>query len=135
LDFDSGGQDCRHGAAFEARCGFHRGQVGDRFDDGVDLALRGFRVSDFSAAEADGELHLVALFEEPAHVFGLEIEIVIVGLRAELDLLERDLRLPFAGVGLPLLLFVLELAEVLNPEPSDELRRCSRRPTFRRRLR
>jgi hypothetical protein len=37
---------------------------------------------------------------------------LLPSLRAELDLLERDLRLPFAGVGLPLLLFVLELAEV-----------------------
>jgi len=45
-------------------------------------------------------------------VLGLEVEVVIVGLRAEFDLLERDLRLTLASVVRPLLLFVLELAEV-----------------------
>jgi len=112
LDFDPRREDGGHRAAFETCGGFDRADVLYRADDGIDLALRRFGVGDLTTAEADGDFHLVAFFEEAANVLRLEIEIVVVGLGAKLDLFQRDLSLPLAGVGLSLLFFVLELAEV-----------------------
>jgi hypothetical protein len=62
LDFDSGGQDGGHGAAFEAGRGFDGADVLYGLYDRVDLALCSFWMRDLSASEADGDLHLVALF-------------------------------------------------------------------------
>ena len=65
-----------------------------------------------AATEAARDLDLVALFYEAADVLDLEIEIVVVRLGPNLDLLQFDAGLALASVALPLLLLVLELAEV-----------------------
>ena len=69
-------------------------------------------MGDLAAAEADGELHLVAAFDEAARGAHLEVEIVVVGLRAELDLLYFDDALLALRLALLLLFLVLELAVV-----------------------
>src|SRR5262245_55654240 len=71
-------------------------------------------MGDFTTAEAAGDLHLVARLDEAANRTHLDVEIVIVRLRTDLDLLHLDdglLLLRFAEL---LLLFVLELTEVEN---------------------
>src|SRR5690606_40259786 len=88
------------------------GQVADGVDDRLDLLLRRLGVGDLTAAEADGDLHLVALLEEALDVVDLEADVVLVGLGAELDLLELDLRLALLGVGSLLLLVLLGPAVV-----------------------
>src|ERR1035437_3829096 len=65
-----------------------------------------------AAAELDGGLHLVALLQEPEDVLQLEVVIVLVDVRPELDFLDLgDLLLLLAFV-LFLLLLERELAEV-----------------------
>src|SRR5690606_13754752 len=86
-------------------------EIEDLVDDEVDLTGRGLRVRDLATTEADRELDLVAALDEATYVLHLEPDVVVVGLRAQLDLLELDLRLTFPGFVL-LLLFVLEAPEV-----------------------
>jgi hypothetical protein len=69
-------------------------------------------VRHFTTAEAQGDLHLVAFFEEAGHGLGLHLVVVDVDVRAELDLLELDHLLPLARLVLLLLLLELELAIV-----------------------
>ena len=102
----------RHRARFHHRAGLDvREILGARHDDG-ELLLRLLGVRDFATAEAHGELHLVARFEEAARRFHLEVEVVVVGLRTELDLLDVNDRLLALGLARLLLLLVLVLAEV-----------------------
>ena len=73
------------------------------------------RVRHFAAAEENRRLDLVAVFNEALDVVLLELVIVLVHLRAELDFLDLDhllVALRFAG---PLLLLVLILAVVHDP--------------------
>ncbi len=49
----------------------------------------------FAAAEEDGCLHLVAIFEEANHVIFLGLVVVIVDVDAELHFLDDDSRLFF----------------------------------------
>jgi len=69
-------------------------------------------VRHLAAAEAQGDLHLVAFAEEFQHGAHLHIVIVGIGPGTELDLLDLDDVLLLAGLGLAFLLLVLELAEV-----------------------
>ena len=71
-----------------------------------------FRVTHLAAAEAQGDLHLVALFEEAVHGLGLHFVVVNVDVRAELDLLDLDQLLALARFVLLLLFLELELAEI-----------------------
>ncbi len=104
--------DHHHAPAFHHGALFDHRDVSDRLDDAVEHGLPRLGVDDLAAAENDDELALVPLAEEVADVFDLEIEVVLVGLRAELDLLEHDRRLVAARGFLLLRRLVLELAEV-----------------------
>src|SRR5262249_49221821 len=69
-------------------------------------------VDDLAAAERDDEPDLIPLFEEPPDVANLELVVVVVGLRPELDLFDLDdRRVLLRLVGL-LRLLVLELPVV-----------------------
>src|SRR5919108_3512957 len=70
------------------------------------------RMRHLAALEAHGDLGLVALLEEPAHVLDLEVEVVALGLGAHLHFLDQDRRLLLARFLLPPRLRVLVLAEV-----------------------
>ncbi len=65
-----------------------------------------------TAAETQGDFHLVAVLEKLEHVAHLDVIVMRVGVRAELDLFDLDDLLLLAGLGFALLLFVFELAEV-----------------------
>ena len=101
-----------HAAPFHHGPLFDHGDVADRLDDLIEHRLPGLRVDNLAAAKDDDELALVPLGEEPADVLHLEVEVVLVGLRAELDLLEHDRRLVLARSLLLLRRLVLELPEV-----------------------
>src|SRR5215470_9475751 len=62
--------------------------------------------------EADGDLGLVALLEEPAHVLQLEVEVVLLGFGAHFHFLDLDRRLLLARLLEAARLRVLVLAEV-----------------------
>ena len=57
----------------------------------------------------------LALFQEPPHVLGLEVEVVRVRLRPQLHFLDLDDRLLLARVFLSARLHVLVLPEVHDP--------------------
>src|SRR5213083_1204746 len=69
-------------------------------------------VRHLAALEADGDLGLVTLLQEPAHVLELELEVVSLGLGAHLHFLDLDRRLLLARLLQPARLRVLVLAEV-----------------------
>ena len=71
-----------------------------------------FRVRHLAAAEEDRRLHLVAVLEEALDVLLLELVIVLVHLRTELDLLDLDDLLVLPRLARALLLLVLVLPEV-----------------------
>jgi hypothetical protein len=76
--------------------------------------------------EHHGDLGLVPLAEEALGVAGLELEIVLLGLRSELDFFELDNRLFLARFPRLFGLLVPVLAVVHDP--------ADRRPSFRRHL-
>ena len=65
-----------------------------------------------ATAKAQGHLDLVAFLQELHHGSHLDIIVMGIGSRTELDFLDLDDLLLLAGLGLALLLFVLELAQV-----------------------
>ena len=73
------------------------------------------RVRVFAAAEEDRRLHLVAFAEEALDVLLLELVVVLVDLRPELDFLDLDDLLVLLRRPRALLLLVLVLAEVHDP--------------------
>ena len=69
-------------------------------------------VRHFTATEPQGDLDLVAVFQKLEDVAHLDVIVVGIGVGAELDLFDLDDLLLFAGLGLALLGFVFELAEI-----------------------
>src|SRR5690348_12561197 len=68
-----------------------------------------------AAAKEDRRLHLVAVLEEALDVLLLELVVVLVDLRPELDLLDVDHLLVLLRGPRALLLLVLVLAEIHDP--------------------
>ena len=68
-----------------------------------------------AAAEKNRGLDLVALGQEALDVLLLELIIVLVDLRPELDLFDVDYFLVFLGLARALLLLILILAEIHDP--------------------
>ena len=104
--------DHDHAAAFHHRPLLDHREVVHGLDDGVEHELPHLGVHDLAAPEDDDELALVALRQEAPDVLHLEVEVVLVGLRAELDLLQDDRRLVLARSLFLLRRLVLELPEV-----------------------
>src|SRR4029453_14469895 len=71
-----------------------------------------FLVHHLAAAEAQGDLHLVALFQEAHHRTHLDLEVVVVDARPQLDLLNLDHPLLLARGVLLLLFLIFPLAEI-----------------------
>src|SRR6188472_3774496 len=68
-----------------------------------------------TSAEENRRLHLVAVSQEALDVLLLELIVVFVDLRPELDLLDQDHALVLLRLARALLLLVLVLAEVHDP--------------------
>lgn len=62
-----------------------------------------------AAAEAHGDLHLVAVLQELTNLLGLEVQVVTVGLGTDLDLLDLRTGLALLAAGFRLVLLALEL--------------------------
>ena len=67
-----------------------------------------------AATEAQGDLHLVAFFEEALHRAHLHVIVMVVDHRPELDLLDLDHFLFFAGFGRLLLRLVFIFTKIKN---------------------
>src|SRR6478736_6964150 len=99
-EFNSARRQYHHDlAAFETRVLLDLGELGDVGLDLVEQLGADLLVRHFAAAIAQGDLDLVAFFEEPLHGAHLHFVIVVVDHRAELDLLDLDDLLPLAGFG------------------------------------
>ncbi|CAN1723097.1 protein of unknown function [Hyphomicrobium sp. 1Nfss2.1] len=117
-------QHHNHLAAFQARLRFH---LGNRFQ----VALHALQhlhaellVGHLTTAEAQGDLHLVAVLEEPFDRAHLHVVVVVVDRGAHLDLFDLDDLLVLARLGRLLLRLVLVLAEV--EDLADRWRRLRR---------
>src|SRR6185503_20955041 len=89
----------------------HR-DLGELADEALENAPPDLGMRHFAAAEEDRRLHLVAIGEEALDVLLLEVVVVLVDLRAELDLLDLDHPLVLFRLAAALLLLVLVLAEI-----------------------
>ena len=83
--------------------------------DSLDLAHADFLVRHFAATEAQSHFHFVLFLQEARHVAQLDLVVVFVRTRAELDFLDLNLLLLELLLMLPLLFLVLEFAEIHNP--------------------
>src|SRR5262249_10404392 len=101
-----------HCLALHDRVALDDDQTLERLQNLVDDLAALLGVRDLTAAEADGDLRLVTLFEEAPDVFDLRLEVVVVRLRAHLDLFDLDDVLLLLGLVGLLLFFVLEASEV-----------------------
>src|SRR5688572_10160205 len=101
--------------AFLLRLDLHRADLGQLVDEPLEDAPPDLGMGVLAAAEEDGRLDLVAFAEEPLDVLLLELIVVLVDLRPELDLLDEDHLLVLFRRSGALLLLVLVLAEVHDP--------------------
>src|SRR6185436_7054950 len=108
-------QDRVHLVALEPRHRLGNRDVGELVDQPLENAPADLRMRHLAAAEEDRRLHLVAVLEEALDVLLLELVVVLVDLRAELDLLDLDHFLVLARFTRPFLLLVLVLPEVHDP--------------------
>src|SRR5689334_14467209 len=85
--------DEAHRTRFHRRVLLDERDVVGLFPQVFELHLGALRMRDLAAAEANGELHLVPGLDEAPRSANFGLEIVIVGLRPELDLLDLHDRL------------------------------------------
>ena len=86
--------------------------VGQLLDEPLENPAADLRMRHLAAAEEDRRLDLVAFLEEALDVLLLELVVVLVDLRPELDLLDLDHLLVLLGLARALLLLILVLPEV-----------------------
>src|SRR6266545_673860 len=108
-------QDDVHLVAFLPRRRLGNGDVGQFLDQSLENAPADLGMRHLAAAEEDRRLHFVAVGEEALDVLLLELVVVHVDFRPELDLLDLDHALVFLGLAGALLFLVLVLAEVHDP--------------------
>ena len=101
-----------HLVAFLSRRGLGDRHLGQVFNQPLENPPADLRVRHLAAAEEDRRLHLVAVGEEALDVLPLELVIVLVDLRPELDLLDLDDLLMLLGLPGALLFLVLIAPEV-----------------------
>ena len=100
---------------------FHLGHLLDRCNvqqidfDPLDLAHADFLVGHFTATEAQGDFHLVFFLQEARHVAQLDLVVVFVRTRPQLDFLDLNLLLLELLLMLAFLFLVLEFAVIHDP--------------------
>src|SRR5262249_27298256 len=97
--------------------------VAELVDEPLENPPADFRMRHLAPAEEDRRLHLVAVFEEALDVLLLELVVVLVDLRPELDLLDLDYLLVPPGLARALLFLVLIFPEVHDPADRRDGRR------------
>jgi hypothetical protein len=100
--------------AFHARHELHQPGITDIEDEPVDDLVPQVAVCHLASLEAEGCLHLIALAEEAYSLVLLRLVVVLVHRDGELDLFDDNDFLFLACGSLALVLFVEELAVVLN---------------------
>src|SRR5216683_1441437 len=105
-------EDGVHLVALHPRRCFGHGHVGQLLDQTLENAPPDLGMRHLAAAEEDRRLDLVAVLEEALDVLLLELVVVLVDLRPELDLFDLDHLLVLASLARALLLLVLVLPEI-----------------------
>src|SRR5262249_34759287 len=105
-------QDRVHLIAFESRHRFGNRDVGQFFNEPFQDATADLGMRHFASAEENRRLDLVAFFEEALDVLLLELVVVLVDLRAELDLFDQAHVLVRLCLTPTLLFLILVLPEV-----------------------
>src|SRR6185369_1414428 len=106
------GQDDVHLIAFLTWHRLSQGDVRQLGHQFLENAPADLRVRHLAATEEDGGLDLVPFAQEPLDVLLLELVVVHIDLRPELDLLDLDHPLVLLGFAGALLLLILILAKV-----------------------
>src|SRR5262249_43811106 len=91
---------------------FHQGDVLHCIDDDVELPLSCFRMCDLTTSKTACQLDLVSTFKKTTNVLHLEVDVMAVSLRPQLDFLVRRLYLTLFRLVLLLLFFVFVLSMI-----------------------
>src|SRR5262249_57799962 len=83
-------ENCVQRVAFHPRTEFNYGALADFVQQAFEDLASQIGMGHFAAAEEDGGLHLVALFEEAEYVVLFELVVVLVHVDAELYFLDGD---------------------------------------------
>src|SRR6185437_1522578 len=102
------------GGAFHSRHELANAGVADVLDEAVDDVVAEVEVRHLAAAQAQAGLHLVAFGEEAHGLVFLGLVVLLVHGDGELDFLDGDDLLLFAGGALALFLLVEEAAVILD---------------------
>ena len=81
----------------------------------LDYGPANIHMGDFTTSENEGDLGLVAFFQEASHMLDLEIQIVVIGLGAKLYLLDLDMYLFLSCFLKFFTLLIFELAIIHDP--------------------
>lgn len=103
-----------HAAAFKLRCAFNAAELSHFRSHTLQLSSADLRMRDFTAAETDGQLHLVAVIQKLLDVAKLGLEIMLVNRRAQTDFFDIHNLLVLAGFLVFLLQFIAELPVIHN---------------------
>src|SRR6186713_91580 len=117
-------QDDVHLVAFLSRRRFGQCDFGQFPQQPLENAPPDLRVRHLATAEEDRRLDLVTFTQEALDVLLLELVVVLIDFRSELDLLDLDHFLMLLGLARSFLLLVLILPEVHDPA---HRRHCGRR--------
>ena len=93
---------------------FYNCDISKFIDNVLKLFHCDFWIRDFSSPEPDTHLDFVAIFEPTARISHLELRVMFVRFRAQLDFFDFDLLLRFTSFALFLGLLIQELAEIHN---------------------
>ena len=101
-----------HLAAFHLREVFNAANLFGVFGNAFKQLAAKVLVGHLTAAEPQRDLYLVPIVEELEHVTHLDVIVIGIGVRAELDLFDLDDLLLLARFGFTLLRLILEFAKV-----------------------
>jgi len=117
-------EDCVQRISFHPRTEFNDCALADFVQQAFQHLASQIGMGHFAAAEEDGGLNLVALFEEAEYVVLFELVVVLVHVDAELYFLDRDYLLVLLCRALLLFFLVQVLAVILDA--ADGRIRCGR---------
>ena len=108
------GQHHHHLAAFHLRHGLNAGGFFHFLTHTLEHLRAKFLMSHLTSTKTQGDLDLVTSFNELADIFHFDLIVVFINIRTELDFLDVDNLLLFAGFVGAFLGLILEFTEIQN---------------------
>ena len=102
-------QNHEHIPSFHIGVLLHNADILQCLFDSAETVAPDVLVGDFTPAESDAELHLLAFLQPSGGTFDVELKVILVRFGTELNFLDGDLDLILLGFAFLAPLFILEL--------------------------